>query len=57
MATTRKPLSTVSPHSDQRSYAYYRDALAGRSLPAAFVDVDLLDENIAAIASRMNAKR
>ncbi len=37
-----------------RTYSYYRDALRGQSLPAAFVDVELLDENIRAIAARVS---
>lgn len=38
------------------SYTYYKDALAGRSMPCAFVDVDLLDENIAALRERAGSK-
>lgn len=37
----------------QRDYAYYKRALAGRVLPCAYIDVDLLDANIRDIAARV----
>lgn len=39
-----------------RSYEYYKNALAGQHLPAAFVDVDLLEANINAIKERAGSK-
>ena len=38
------------------TYSYYRDILRGQRMPCAFVDVDLLDENIAAIKARAGSK-
>ncbi|MFN3429446.1 MAG: amino acid deaminase/aldolase [Candidatus Sericytochromatia bacterium] len=38
------------------TYAAYRDALKGRLLPAAFVDLDGFDANVAAIARRAGSK-
>jgi D-serine deaminase-like pyridoxal phosphate-dependent protein len=35
-----------------RDYAYYRRALAGQRLPAAFVDLDCLDANLASLRQR-----
>jgi D-serine deaminase-like pyridoxal phosphate-dependent protein len=40
----------------QRDYRYYAQALAGRSLPAALVDLDLLRENAAALVARAGGK-
>lgn len=39
-----------------RDYDYYREALRGRTMPLAFVDLDLFDENVRAIARRAGAK-
>ncbi len=38
-------------HAD-RTWEYYRDALAGRRLPLAFADLELFDANLGAILSR-----
>ena len=35
-----------------RSYQYYKDSLAGRVMPFAFVDLDLFDQNVADVAKR-----
>jgi len=35
-----------------RGYSYYRDALAGHALPAAFIDLDSLDANIESFRRR-----
>jgi D-serine deaminase-like pyridoxal phosphate-dependent protein len=40
-----------------RDYSFYRRALLGRTLPCAFVDLDLLDQNMRAVVSRANGKR
>ena len=40
----------------QRDYRYYAEVLAGRSLPAALVDLDLLRENAAALVARAGGK-
>lgn len=40
----------------QRSYDEYRRLFHGRSLPLAFVDLELLAENIAAVAARAGGK-
>jgi D-serine deaminase-like pyridoxal phosphate-dependent protein len=41
---------------DRPSYTGYRRALAGRPLPLAFVDLDLLDANIAGVVGRSGGK-
>ncbi|WP_094701701.1 amino acid deaminase/aldolase [Brevibacillus laterosporus] len=38
-------------------YLHYRNAFANISLPYAYIDLDLLDQNIAAIVARSNGKR
>ncbi len=54
MATTTSTIQATSRVTPARTYPYYRDALAGQSLPCAFVDLELLDENIRAIAARVS---
>jgi D-serine deaminase-like pyridoxal phosphate-dependent protein len=39
-----------------RSYGAYREAFLGRPMPFAFVDLDLFDANVAAIARRAGSK-
>lgn len=41
----------------ERAYEYYREVFRGRSMPFAFVDLDLLDQNIRAVAVRAAGKR
>jgi D-serine deaminase-like pyridoxal phosphate-dependent protein len=40
-----------------RDYTYYREVFQGRRMPFAFVDLDVLDENIRQIAARAQGKR
>lgn len=40
----------------QPDYGYYARAIADRSLPAAFVDLDAFDENVRALAARAGGK-
>lgn len=40
-----------------QDYEYYKKALAGIPMPYAFVDLDLLDQNIQEILARSNGKR
>jgi D-serine deaminase-like pyridoxal phosphate-dependent protein len=40
-----------------RDYAYYRRIFAGRAMPFAFVDLDLLDENIRQVLRRAGDKQ
>ncbi|MEX2015300.1 MAG: amino acid deaminase/aldolase [Candidatus Hydrogenedentales bacterium] len=44
--------NTAAAEIDGHSYRYYRAVLQNRALPCAFLDVDLLDANIAAIRRR-----
>lgn len=46
-----------APEPEAYSYAYYRQALLGRTMPCAFVDLDLLDQNARQIAGRASGKR
>ncbi len=45
---SRVPVPPAAPH----DYAYYRTALAGRALPAAFIDLAPLEANLADLARR-----
>ncbi|AYK07913.1 amino acid deaminase/aldolase [Brevibacillus laterosporus] len=38
-------------------YRYYREAFANLSMPFAYIDLDLLDQNMAEIVARSNGKR
>jgi len=38
-------------------YAYYKEVFAGRSMPFAYLDLDLLDQNIRLVAERAGGKR
>lgn len=40
-----------------RDYGYYRAALAGQTLPCAYLDLDLLDANVRAAVARAGGKR
>lgn len=40
----------------KRDYDYYREVFRGRHMPFAFVDLDLLDQNIRAVAARAAGK-
>ncbi len=42
--------------SQTRTYAYYRKIFQGQSMPLAFVDLDLFDENTARLAERAGCK-
>jgi len=53
MTTTTAPPTNPGAKSFARTYSYYREALRGESLPAAFLDLELLDDNIRAIAARV----
>ncbi len=54
MATTTAPSTSSGAKNFARTYSYYREALRGVSLPAAFVDVEMLDDNIRVIAGRVS---
>ncbi len=47
----------ASEASAARDYAYYRRAFAGQRMPFAFLDLDLLDENIDHVLQRAATKR
>jgi D-serine deaminase-like pyridoxal phosphate-dependent protein len=40
-----------------RDYTYYQQIFAGQRMPFAFVDLDLLDENVRAVKARAGTKR
>lgn len=41
----------------QQRYAYYKEVFRGRTLPLAYLDLDLLDQNIRQIVARAGGKR
>lgn len=52
LASTNSAISTTR----KRDYEYYRNIFDGHPMPFAFVDLDLLDQNIRHIASRAQSK-
>src|SRR5579875_365172 len=47
------PRSAATPH----DYAYYKEVFVDRRMPFAYLDLDLLDQNIQQIAARSGGKR
>ena len=54
-----EPTSTVSIRENLRTYdyAYYKQAFAGHCMPFAYLDLDLLDQNIRQVVERAAGKR
>lgn len=58
MKTSTEPSSlAVTETEPQRDYAYYKQVFTGQAMPFAYLDLDLLDQNIHLIASRAGGKR
>ena len=63
--TTPAPVSTTAPppfhaapvHARKRDYSYYKAVFSGRAMPFAYLDLDLLDQNIHDILARAGGKR
>src|SRR5262245_6288871 len=51
----REPATPV--HTRQRNYAYYKEIFNGRPMPFAYLDLDLLDQNIRQVVARAGGKR
>lgn len=54
ISSATPPASTSRPAPD---YAYYKQVFSGRQMPFAYLDLDLLDQNIRKIAARAGGKR
>ena len=54
--TADTPSATRAAGASTRDYGYYRRAFAGHAMPFAWLDLDLLDENIRAILGRAGSK-
>lgn len=55
---TTQPLNTPdTPLLHVHDYAYYKKVFAGRTLPFAYVDLDLLQQNIQQVLQRAHGKR
>ncbi len=58
MASSTIPASSIpSTPQPQRDYAYYQGVFRGRALPFAYLDLDLLEQNIRQIVARAGGKR
>jgi D-serine deaminase-like pyridoxal phosphate-dependent protein len=51
------PTTASESTTQTRDYYYYKKIFAGRQMPFAFVDLDVLDQNIRAIAARTEGKQ
>ena len=47
----------ISIYKREHDYDYYREIFGGRCMPFAYLDLDLLDQNIGQIVARANGKR
>jgi D-serine deaminase-like pyridoxal phosphate-dependent protein len=56
MLQQRDVAPSTGAASATRDYAYYKAALAGRRMPCAYLDRDLLDANVRAVVSRAGEK-
>lgn len=54
--TAAAPASFAPVTATARDYSYYRRAFAGHAMPFAWLDLDLLDDNIRAILGRAGSK-
>jgi D-serine deaminase-like pyridoxal phosphate-dependent protein len=54
--TADTPSATRAAGASTRDHSYYRKAFAGHAMPFAWLDLDLLDENIRAILGRAGSK-
>ncbi|HEY1388044.1 MAG TPA: hypothetical protein VGF38_05825, partial [Ktedonobacterales bacterium] len=54
--TADTPTTTRTTATLPYDYGYYRQAFAGRTMPLAWLDLNLLDENIRAILGRAGSK-
>ncbi|GCF08922.1 amino acid deaminase/aldolase [Dictyobacter arantiisoli] len=57
MKTAITPSSTENTAPDADRYYYYKQVFAGRTLPFAYLDLDLLEQNIQSIIARAGGKR
>ncbi len=54
-STSEEIAQTEAPHT--RDYTYYKEVFAGRPMPFAYLDLDLLEQNIRQVVERANGKR
>ena len=50
------PEAITSPSEQKRDYDYYRDILGSHPMPYAFVDIDLLEQNVREVTRRAAGK-
>src|ERR1700694_971758 len=56
--STRAPGMTFTPlHESRRDYTYYQGIFRGRPMPFAYLDLDLLDQNIRQVVARAERKQ
>src|SRR5260370_14489684 len=51
------PVNSTRTHVEQHDYAYYKQVFAGRPMPFAYLDLDLLEQNIRQVVQRVDDKR
>ncbi len=56
-ALPERTYPSTGAHEHKHDYEYYREVFRGRRMPFAYLDLDLLDQNIREIKSRTGGKR
>src|SRR5436305_1303519 len=56
-AQTPVPTQTAPTHERKHDYSYYKAVFKGRRMPFAYLDLDLLDQNIHAILAHAGGKQ
>src|SRR5436309_14701409 len=56
-ARTPVPTHTTPTHERKHDYSYYKAVFKGRRMPFAYLDLDLLDQNIHAILAHAGGKQ
>src|SRR5437763_12610219 len=51
------PVNSSRTHVEQHDYAYYKQVFAGHPMPFAYLDLDLLEQNIRQVVQRADGKR
>jgi len=57
MGEDEPAMPSFHPREHSHDYAYYKDIFDGRSMPFAYLDLDLLDQNIREIVARAEGKQ
>ena len=57
LLTRESPVNSSRTHVEQHDYTYYKQVFAGHPMPFAYLDLDLLEQNIRQVVQRADGKR